>query len=281
MPRQPDPFTRPLTGWSEPLHRYDRHRLLIRSRLPRLSGTVVVSHVSAAVLHRLPLPLVVLTTVHVTRPERRSARQSPVLYTHGASLRSDEIVMVDGMAVTSPTRTIMDCARSLPFEATVELMDTALARGLVTTTELSEAAARPRLPGAARIRAAATWADPGSRTVSDSRNRLAFAGLVASPPRAHVLVPFGPAGLPACADVWFPDEQVVGVVEDGPDPQGPPCPVTRLTADRCRSADHRFISWFRAELDEPMVLDRRWRELVGSSPHPGRAWSGQVSAEQA
>lgn len=281
MTRQRDPFTRPLTGWSEPLHRYDRHRQLIRSKLSQLTGAVAVSHVSAAVMHRLPLPLVVLTVVHVTRPERRAARRSPVLHTHGAALSADEIVLVDGLPVTSPARTIMDCARSLPFAAAVELMDAALARGLLTHAELVAVASRPRIPGMGRVRAAAIWADPGSQVLSDSRNRLAFADLVDEPAQAHVLLPLGPDGAVFCADVWLPAEQVVGFVADGPDPQAPPCRAPRATPDVCRAAGRRFLSWNAVELAEPGTVERRWRLLIDEASSAPPACSAHVSVEQA
>ncbi|HEY4993869.1 MAG TPA: hypothetical protein VII33_17485 [Nakamurella sp.] len=44
-------------GEAQHLNRSDRHRLALEAVLPRLSGNPVVSHVSAALLHDLPVPL--------------------------------------------------------------------------------------------------------------------------------------------------------------------------------------------------------------------------------
>ena len=48
---------------------------------------------------------------------------------HVARFRDDEVVEVDGLAVTDPVRTALDLARSLPHEAAVVTLDAALRRG--------------------------------------------------------------------------------------------------------------------------------------------------------
>ena len=45
----------------------ERHRLMVDTAVPRLSGEPVVSHLSAVVLHGLPLWRTHLNEVHVTR----------------------------------------------------------------------------------------------------------------------------------------------------------------------------------------------------------------------
>lgn len=101
---------------------------------------------------------------------------------HAARLDPDEIVVVAGVRVTSVARTVLDVARSLPFDAALVVADAALHRHLVTREELaiaSDRAERRRgTPGASRVLA---FADPGSMSVGETRSRIALrdAGLPA------------------------------------------------------------------------------------------------------
>ena len=58
-------------------------------------------------------------------------RRGRIVHVHVAPLHFDEIVIVDGIAVTSIARTLVDIARTVPFEQAVVVLDAALARGLV------------------------------------------------------------------------------------------------------------------------------------------------------
>ena len=60
-----------------------------------------------------------LGRVHVTVARRTGARRDDRLHMHSAPLMPNEIVMVDGLAVTSVARTVVDVARTAPFEPAV------------------------------------------------------------------------------------------------------------------------------------------------------------------
>ena len=77
-----------------------------------------------------------------------------------ATLGADEVV--DG--VTSPLRTVLDCARRLPFSEALAVADSALRSGLVTEDELRLAAAGTRGPGCKNIRRAAAEATRYARS---------------------------------------------------------------------------------------------------------------------
>ncbi|MET0189702.1 MAG: type IV toxin-antitoxin system AbiEi family antitoxin domain-containing protein, partial [Pseudonocardia sediminis] len=93
-----------------------RHVLRVRATFPVLAEGSVVSHISAAAVHGLPIWNVDRDRVHVTRDAAGGGRRSPTLHVHVAPLAPDDVVTVDEMAVTSVARTVVDIARDRPFE---------------------------------------------------------------------------------------------------------------------------------------------------------------------
>ena len=151
----------------------ERHRLLIRATLAGLRRPAVVSHQSAALLHGFPMWGVALDRVHVTRRPRAWNDTSAVLRCHVARLRDDEVIDVDGVAVTDPVRTALDLARSLPHEVAVVALDGALHVGAlshdVLRARLMDIVGTPGSRSAARVVAAA---DGRSASVGESRSRV-------------------------------------------------------------------------------------------------------------
>jgi hypothetical protein len=154
-----------------------QHALLVRAALAELSPDAVVSHVSAAVLHGLRVWGVPLDRVTVTRARRRSgARAGSRVHVHCAPLEADEIVLVEGVPVTSVPRTVVDVARTVGFEQAVVVADAALEAGLVDEAVLAAALARwSRWPGLPAARRAIGFAARGSGSVGESRSRVAIA----------------------------------------------------------------------------------------------------------
>jgi predicted transcriptional regulator of viral defense system len=131
----------------------DRHRIAAEALLRRLGGHPVICHVSAAILHRLPVQVTEPAVVHVTTAGASKSRNRPGLRVHAGALTTQEVVIVDGLAMTSVPRTLLDCALVLPAEQALRLADAALRRALVTTDELAaQLGRRRRVPG---VRAAA------------------------------------------------------------------------------------------------------------------------------
>ena len=64
----------------------DRHLLQVVAAVPRMAPDAVVSHQSAAVLHRLPVWHLPLARVHATRPRRSGALRTGRLHVHTAPL---------------------------------------------------------------------------------------------------------------------------------------------------------------------------------------------------
>src|SRR5690242_1476053 len=84
------------------------HRRMVAATAPLLSPQAVISHDSAAAVHRLPLLGPVPTRVLATRSEAPGGKRRRLTEVHVAALDQTEVVTVDGIAVTSLARTIVD-----------------------------------------------------------------------------------------------------------------------------------------------------------------------------
>jgi len=104
-----------------------RHAVAARAALDRMAGGVVCSHVTAALLHGLRVWRIPLDRVHVTRTPRGSgSRSNARVHVHAAPLGADEVCVVAGIPVTSLARTVVDIARTVPFEDAVVVADAAM-----------------------------------------------------------------------------------------------------------------------------------------------------------
>lgn len=113
----------------------DRHRQLIEATAGLWSPGSVVSHLSAAALWGLPLPMSSLDQVQLTRPEVDSGKRRGNIHLYVAALDPSEMTMLAGYPGTTLARTVVDLARSLPLAQAVIPGDAALRAGL-TRSEL-------------------------------------------------------------------------------------------------------------------------------------------------
>ncbi len=124
-----------------------------RQRAHGLTG--VLSHLSAAIHHGWKVKLVP-TEAWVTVPRCRHVRGSR----DGLRLHWSEVTAAEASAgVTSPIRTVLDCARVLPFDEALAVADSALRSGRVSKVALQRAAESTRGPGSTAIRRVAQHAD--------------------------------------------------------------------------------------------------------------------------
>jgi hypothetical protein len=155
----------------------ERHRQLIRATVPMLSEEAVVSHVSAAVLHGLPVWNNDLEYVHVTRARTGGGRRRGPVHLHPAPLPDTEVVVTEGLRVTTLARTVVDVARLLPFERAVTTGDAALRAGLSQDELSAVMAGSRRRPGVAAARRAVLFLDGRSESPGESLSRVLFAQL--------------------------------------------------------------------------------------------------------
>jgi very-short-patch-repair endonuclease len=214
----------------------------------------VLSHHSAAVLWRiLELPSVPL---HVTAP-RRGGRGRRAFTLHRASLEADAVTVKDGIAVTTPARTLIDLADLVPPRALGRALDEAEYLRL----DLTGLQPKPGRRGASRLANTLTKHTPGStRTRSELEEKMLALCDEAALPRPAVNTEL----LGHEADFAWPAERLI-VETDGWQAHG-----TRRAFEDDRRRDARLtaagyrvvrITWRRLER-EPEAVAAQLRLLL-------------------
>ncbi len=258
------------------LVREARHRRLIDATAHQLVDGSIVSHGSAAVLHRLPVWSEAIARVHVTRSRTGNGKRRTVVHVHGAPLHSSDVTVIDGIHVTSLARTVLDLGRTLSMEQAVAAGDRALANHL-SRAELNHALARmERWPGVRRARQVVGFLDVRSESVGESLSRVRFHqdGLPAPEPQYELIDADGV--WVARVDFFWRQQRTVGEF-DGKIKYGPLLRAgqslervlveEKLREDRIRDLDLRVVRWTWRELHQPGVIrDRLQRAFARASP---------------
>ena len=116
--------------------REDRHLLLSSLAYDFARADVVLSHVSAAVVHGAPLWDVSLQEVHLTRTDGKAGRRENGVVQHRGRIREGDVATVEGRRVTSPTRTALDLTTIMDLEHALPAMDHFLHTGLTSKEQL-------------------------------------------------------------------------------------------------------------------------------------------------
>ena len=249
-----------------------RHRQLIDATVPLLNDGAVISHSSAAVLYGLPIWPQALSQVHLTRDRLGGGKNRSLVRVHGAPLVDDDVTTIDGVAVTSLRRTVLDLCRALPLEQAVAAGDCALAQGLMVEV-LKEALGRlGRSPGTRSARRAVRLMDGRSESPGESvsRVRIISGGLPAPEPQLVIRAPNGTSV--ARVDFGWTDHQTVGEF-DGKIKYGrllkPGQRIEDVVAkekereDAIRDLGWKVVRWTWDDLYRPGVLcDRLQRAFV-------------------
>jgi len=206
----------------------DEHRRRAVAGAGDLPDGAVLSHVSAACLHGLPIWDVPLLhgPVHATRPRPGGPINRVHLTVRVGRLEPDEIDRVDGVPVTAIARTLVDLGRWADLPTAVVCTDAALRDGLVSPTDLQEALERAfGTMGVPRARIAVAFADSRSRSVAESRARVAQRWPYPIPPaRRFGSEPDDPSSSPYPDEPPgpYPDEWSAPYLQDWEQWCGPP-----------------------------------------------------------
>ena len=244
-------------------------------RAPQLHDGSVVSHGSAAVLHRLPVWAAAIAHVHVTRSRSGHGKRRSLVHAHSAPLDETDIVLIDGIAVTSVARTVLDLARTLPMEQAVALGDRALREGLSPGFLTAGLVRMERWPGVRKARRTVEFLDRRSESVGESvsRVRLHFDGLPAPELQQEIVGPDG--RVVARVDFLWKEQRTVGEF-DGQVKYGralnPGQDIEEVLADEktredlIRDCDLQVARWIWRDFYRPGVIrDRVLRAFARST----------------
>ncbi|MFD6154984.1 hypothetical protein ACFWF7_17120 [Nocardia sp. NPDC060256] len=239
-----------------------QHLMLTHAVAGASSAEAVVSHVSAAIVHELSCWALSLGRVHLTRARRSGGRVTRQVALHSMRIDPDEIVRVGGLRVTSVARTVIDLARSVPFEQAVVVGDHALHSGKTTRdellAELARSAGRPGNPAARRVVA---FLDGRSESVGESRSRVALRAAHFPEPTLQAQITTATGKIVARVDFLFPELGVIGefdgLVKYRGARVGDRPPEDVVIAEKAREDTLRALGW--------LVVRWTWRDL--DSPH--------------
>jgi hypothetical protein len=154
------------------LERRDQHRRLIAATMRQTSIDSAISHMSAAVLHHLPIWNDQLGKVHITRNQSGGGKVRRYVHLHAAPLPEIDVCVIEGQRVTTLARTVFDLLRTLTMERSVPIGDAALRLGL-TLEDLAEVAGRCiGWRGMLQARRAMNFLDARSESAGESYSRV-------------------------------------------------------------------------------------------------------------
>lgn len=191
----------------------EEHRRLVRATTPAVHESNVISHLSAAVIHDLPVQTHFLMRVWMTRRSAGHGRSTRLLTVRNSAIDADEIMEVDGLTVTTPGRTVADLARTQPFEWGVIACDAALRTGISPDDIRASLTRHPRLRGVPRASAALTFADPRSESPAESLSRVSMSRAGVPEPKLQWELFNDDGEFVARPDFMWPEARLVGEVD--------------------------------------------------------------------
>lgn len=247
-----------------------RHRLDCVAMLLRLGRpSAALSHTTAARLWGLPVRRALQGVVRLTDPVQWRRGQDFLMTC--APLPDDDVAVSGPLRLTTPTRTLIDCAREWPLEDAVMAMDAALLAERTTAAGLATAARSVRgWRGGARAARVVSLADGRAESPLETRGRLRLVGSGLPTPRLQVEIHAGGRRV-GVVDAWF-DEAALAVEFDGKikytDPWRGRSPEQALweekrREDELRSLDIRVVRLADADLGQRWAgIAERLRHLL-------------------
>ena len=151
----------------------ETHLEMVRATIAQTPTAVVASHVSAAVVHRMPIDRRRLGQVHLLHPgSARSWVRGNVVRRTRATVDS---TVVNDIPVTTLATTTLDLLRLLDFADAVAVADCALRRHVDPGDLLAAIEAQPGRRGNVGARHALAFADPLSESAGESHTRVGIA----------------------------------------------------------------------------------------------------------
>lgn len=224
-----------------------RHSLLAASAALTVGADAAVSHTSAALLLGAPT-LGWPDQVQVTRGSGGHRISGAVV--HRAPLLAEDVLVREGIRLTTPRRTLLDVARTEPFRAAVVIADGLLRAGLLDSADLDALRGAPLAGrGAGAARRALDFADGLSDNPGESLSRVAIHAAGLPPPELQVeLAARGPDGPGIRVDFLWRRQRLVGEFDGRLKYQAPAdLYAEKRREDRIRAMGYGVVRWGWAE----------------------------------
>jgi hypothetical protein len=171
----------------------DTHELRLAATRLILPDRAVLCGETAAWLHGVDVRRQNDLEVHASFPKGRRIRPRPGLRVYQETLDVDDVMLVDGVLVTTPLRTAFDCARWLKGVERVVVVDALAHIGLVSIEEIREYCfSKHRLRNLRVAELLLDDADPGAESPMETRTRMVFVRAGLPRPETQIEV-FDPA----------------------------------------------------------------------------------------
>lgn len=190
----------------------ERHMLEVRAALLHVDEPAVASHWSAATLLQLDMHEPDLAVVHLTRGDSHSPRREGGIHHHAGRLDPEEIVVVGGIQVTCPARTVVDLARlpaATSYHSALVAADSALRSGLDPERLRAQLLTQTDWPGARTAARVVVDADGRSESVGETLCRAALTELGLPCPELQTEVPNRDGSVFARTDFYWPGHRTV------------------------------------------------------------------------
>lgn len=266
--RNPRLVRRLVRGWYVEAHVPDSVWLWMHVALAAMRMPIVASHLSALAIHGLSYGPVL--PLHVSTNEPRWSRSDGITVhrrKHPISVR-----YVDGLPVTSPQRTFVDCAMMLPFPWLVIAGDHLIHRGLIELEDLADYVRDRHLDGVVAARRAVRFMCVGAESPMESLVRLMLVFARLPRPECNQRI-IGPDGREvARVDMLFRAFKVI-VEYDGRwhERSAQQRRRDRDRREQLEAMGYRVIVLFDTDLQKPSLLVRRVHEALVQHGYRGPA----------
>lgn len=215
-----------------------------------VTGYSAASHATAFAIWGFPgfLPGMNEPTIHISRQYPHTTVRRAGVRGHRTQFFDDEVTELNGLWITTRTRTWLDCARKMPVDELVVAADHLLRiprqyfeardKPYATVGDLAEMLDRHYgTPGIQKAKIALQLARVGSDSAPETRLRLAVVRAGLPEPNLNVSIPLNP-GVQRTADQSFPEFKVA-VEYDGGNHSDP----EQVARDVAREEDYAASSW--------------------------------------
>jgi hypothetical protein len=239
------------------------------------------SHASAFLLWRFPgfLPGSEEPLIHISRPDTTTIMRRPGVRGHRGQFFADEIVELDGLFITSRTRTWLDCARKMSIDELTVVADHLLrlprpafegrSEPYATLADLADMLDRHKgTPGIRKARLALEQARVGSDSAPETRLRLALENAGLPEPQLNVPTELI-AGVVRQPDLAYPDAKVAVEYEGAVHSE-----AAQIVKDISREEDFSRAGWTLVRISKRhMENDARAAVAKVRSALMSRGWS--------